>query len=42
MYLYNKNILEYAKIFVTSGGFMIFHVEGYSTPCAIQIFTIGF
>ena len=31
MYLYNKNILKYAKILITSGRFMIFHIEGYST-----------
>ena len=31
MYLYNKNILKYAQILVTSGRFMIFHIEGYST-----------
>ena len=30
MYLYNKNILEYSKILVTSGRFIIFHIEGYS------------
>ena len=30
MYLYNKNILKYAQILVTSGRFMIFHIEGYS------------
>ena len=30
IYLYNKNTIEYAKYFVTSGRFMIFHIEGYS------------
>ena len=30
MYLYYKNILEYAHILVNSGRFMIFHIEGYS------------
>ena len=30
MYLYNKNILKYAQILVTSGRFMIFHIEGHS------------
>ena len=31
MFLRNKNILEYAQISVTSGRFMIFHIEGHST-----------
>ena len=31
MYLYNKNILEYAQILVTSGRFMIFYNEGHSS-----------
>ena len=26
----NKDILEYAQILVTSGRFMIFHIEGHS------------
>ena len=30
MYLYNKNVLKYAQILVTSGRFMIFHIEGHS------------
>ena len=30
MYLDNKNILEYAQM-VTSGRFMIFHIEGHSS-----------
>ena len=29
-YLYNENILEYAQVLVTSGRFMIFHIEGHS------------
>ena len=37
MYLYNKNIFEYAQILEGSGRFMIFHIEGHST---IYIFTI--
>ena len=43
MYLYNKNILEYAHILVTSGRFMIFHIEGYFTPLirGIQDCSIG-
>ena len=28
--VYNSNILEYAQILVTSGMFMIFHIEGLS------------
>ena len=36
IYLYNKIILEYAQILVTSGRFMIFHIEGHSN---IQLFT---
>ena len=32
MFLYNKNILEYTQIFVTSSGrFMIFHIKGHCT-----------
>ena len=31
LHLYNKNILEYAQILVTSGRFMIFHIEGHSS-----------
>ena len=42
MYLYNKNILKYAKILVTSGRFMIFHIEGYSNTYTIGIYTIIF
>ena len=30
MPLYNKNILKYAQILVTSGKFMIYHIEGHS------------
>ena len=34
MYLNNKNILEYAQILVTSGRFMIYHIEGHSNVLA--------
>ena len=37
MELYNKNILKYDdKILVTSGRFMIFHIEGYSIAYPIR------
>ena len=36
MFLRNKNILEYAQISVTSGRFMIFHIEGHSTVYSLQ------
>ena len=44
MYLYNKNILEYAQILVArgaSGRFIIFHIEGHSTKkvqCCKKVF----
>ena len=36
MYLYNENILEYAQIMVTSGRFMILHIEGHSSIYVID------
>ena len=31
IYLYNKDIIKYAQILVTSARFMIYHIEGHST-----------
>ena len=30
MLKFNKNILEYAQILITSGRYIIFHIEGHS------------
>ena len=36
-YLYNKNILKYAQILVTSDRCMIFHIEGHSKILALKV-----
>ena len=37
MHLYNKDILEYAQILVTSGTFMIYHIEVHSASTILHI-----